>query len=409
MRRFRGKKKVVIVILSLIICVILGGGVFTYASLATIKTNSSSINVEALKPSSKGAVNFLITGVDVGNAEDNGDNAAQRSDTILVVHYDPSDKSLGVLSIPRDTKIKFNGRNEKINSALPEGGAKSLVNVVQDMLGIQINYYMQVDYAAFRSIIDALGGIDVNIQNKMDYDDTAQNLHIHFTPGMQHLNGEKAEEFFRWRKNNNGTGLAEGDLGRIKLQHEFMDQVMQKLKRKTTLIKLPLILREIAKNTKTNMSASEIIGYGKDMLFIKKDKISMSTLSGSPMYIGGISYFVYNPNGSKGLFKNNDTSSPSTTSTVDISKYKVEVLNGTDTNGLAKKYKDKLTALGFSNITTGNAPRKPVTQTKATLYGISEGDAAAVKSKLNLENVDLINSSPEKYDIIVVLGEDYKQ
>jgi anionic cell wall polymer biosynthesis LytR-Cps2A-Psr (LCP) family protein len=71
----------------------------------------------------------------------------------------------------------------------------------------------------------------MEISSNMNYDDDSQNLHIHFEKGETvHLDGEKAEEFFRWRKNNNGTGLAEGDLGRIENQHMFIEKVIDKLK-----------------------------------------------------------------------------------------------------------------------------------------------------------------------------------
>lgn len=408
MKVLRGGRKILLAILFLIICGVVGFISFSYIYLSSMSTNSKKINVEASPASSNDSVNFVITGVDIGNNESKDvDNSGQRTDTILVAQYNPKDKSLKIISIPRDTKIKIDGKNAKINSAVPMGGAKYLVNAVQSMLGIKVNYYMQVDYAAFRSIIDAIGGVDVNITNKMDYDDPAQNLHIHFNPGKQHLNGQKAEEFFRWRKNNDGTGLAEGDLGRIKIQHDFMQAVMEKLKRKTTIFKLPGMLKAIAKNTQTNMSASEIIKYGKAALGLNKQNITMSTIKGTPMYIGGVSYFIYNPSESLQIFKGGTQTDKS--SSVDIKNLKVEILNGTETNGLAKRYKEKLSSSGFANIETGNVAKKPVKQTKVTLYAVDESSALEIKSKLNVENVELVNNKSSKFDIIIILGEDFKE
>lgn len=409
MRNSNTIKKVLITISVIIVFLLVGGIGFSYMYLSSMKTNSKDINLEASPAKGKENVNFLITGVDIGNAETGADNAAQRTDTIMVVSYDPSAKTIKVTSVPRDTKIKINGKNAKINSAVPVGGAKYLADSIQNMMGINTNYYMQVDYAAFRSIIDAIGGIDVNIENKMDYDDAAQNLHIHFDKGVQHLNGQKAEEFFRWRKNNDGTGFAEGDIGRIKAQHNFIEAVVEKLKAKKTIFKLPTILKAIAKNTKTNMSASEIIKYGKAALKVNKSNISMNTIKGTSMYIGGISYFVYDSNGSSKTV--GDSKTTKTTTSMNIKNLKVEVLNGTETNGLAKRYKDKLIGKGFSssNITTGNSSTKPVKETKAIIYGADEENAFQIKSKLGIENVELVNNKSEKYDIIITIGKDFKE
>lgn len=409
MRNSNTIKKVLITISVIIVFLLVGGIGFSYMYLSSMKTNSKDINLEASPAKGKENVNFLITGVDIGNAETGADNAAQRTDTIMVVSYDPSAKTIKVTSVPRDTKIKINGKNAKINSAVPVGGAKYLADAIQNMLGINTNYYMQVDYAAFRSIIDAIGGVDVNIENKMDYDDAAQNLHIHFDKGVQHLNGQKAEEFFRWRKNNDGTGFAEGDIGRIKAQHNFIEAVVEKLKAKKTIFKLPVILKAIAKNTKTNMSASEIIKYGTAALKVNKSNISMSTIKGTSMYIGGVSYFVYDSNGTNKTVGDNKPSK-TTTSAVSLKNLKIQILNGTETNGLAKRYKDKLVNKGFSssNITTGNAATKPVKETKVTLYGIDEENASQVKSKLGIENVELINNKSEKFDIVIIIGQDFK-
>lgn len=371
-----------------------------------MKTNSKDINLEASPAKGNEVVNFLVTGVDIGSSEAGIDNAAQRTDTIMVISYDPSLKTIKVISIPRDTKIKINGKNAKINSSVPIGGAKYLADSIENMMGININYYMQVDYTAFRNIIDAIGGIDVNIENEMNYDDPAQNLHIHFTKGSQHLDGQKAEEFFRWRKNNDGTGFAEGDIGRIKSQHNFIEAVVQKLKTKRAIFKLPAILKAIAKNTKTNMSASEIVKYGSAALKVNKNNITMSTIKGTSMYINGVSYFVYN---SKSNNQTVDDKRSPETSNVDIKNLKVEILNGTEINGLAKKYRDKLIKKGFSDITTGNASKKPVKETRATLYGIDEGSASEVKSRLGIENAELVNNKAQKYDIIIIIGEDFKE
>ena len=136
--------------------------------------------------------------------------------------------------------VKENGKNYKINAAYVKGGDEKTKSVVQNLLGITVNYIVKIDYAAFRGFIDAIGVVDMEIERDMKYDDDGQNLHIDFKGGtVAHLNGQKAEEFFRWRKNNDGTGFANGDLDRIENQHKFLQKVVDKCKKPSILFKLP--------------------------------------------------------------------------------------------------------------------------------------------------------------------------
>ena len=129
--------------------------------------------------------------------------------------------------------------------------------MVEDLLGIQINYTVKIDYNAFRQFIDAIGGIEMEIERDMYYDDPSQDLHISFKGGtVEHLDGKKAEEFFRWRKNNDGTGLATGDIGRIENQHKFIQKVVEKCTGPSIVLKVPDIINAIGSNIQTNMPTS---------------------------------------------------------------------------------------------------------------------------------------------------------
>ena len=111
----------------------------------------------------------------------------------------------------------------------------------------------------------------------MDYDDDAQNLHIHFKEGETVLlDGEKSEEFIRWRKNNDGSGFVDGDLGRISKQQRFMQAVFKKMMNPLILLDLPDIMNAVKSNVVTNMSGSQIINYA--LKIVKNSGISMHTL-----------------------------------------------------------------------------------------------------------------------------------
>ncbi|AAK79235.1 LCP family protein required for cell wall assembly [Clostridium acetobutylicum] len=400
------KKRVIIVCCFVLLCIAIGLGSFFYVSLFSTSTNSKNINVAAVTPKNNEAVNILITGVDTGRKESEFGDYSKRNDAIMVLHYDSKNKSANLVSIPRDTKVTIDGNTKKINELSSINGPKYLVSAIKSNFGININYYLQLDYKGFRNMVDSIGGVNVTINNKMNYDDPNGNIHIHLNKGEnQKLDGKTAEEFVRWEKNNNSEENIDSDLARIRNQHEFVAAVVQNMKRKSMIFKMPSLLKVVAKNVQTNMTASDIYKYGKALASVKSENLKITSINGTNVYIGGNTYFVYNHKENKNIL--------TTGNKVKVSKpslnYKIEILNGTDKNGLAKQYKDILVAKGFQNdFTTGNYPKKPVKNTKVTLYGIDEEDVPYIKSKLSLSNVELISKKTEKFDIIILQGEDFK-
>ena len=183
--------------------------------IALMEVGSQSMP-KASNPSGNKPVNILLLGMDIGdpNQEDNKD--IKRTDTIMVVNYNPETDKITTVSVPRDTLIQNNGNSVKINSAFAIGGYSRIKTEVEGLLNVNINYIVKVDYDAFVDIIDAIGGVKMKIERNMIYDDEGQNLHINFKAGETvKLDGQKAQEFFRWRKNNDGSGFANGDLDRI--------------------------------------------------------------------------------------------------------------------------------------------------------------------------------------------------
>ncbi|URZ06073.1 LCP family protein [Clostridium felsineum] len=401
------KKRIILVCCFVVLCIAIGVGSFFYVSLFSINTDSKNINVAAVKPKSNEAVNILITGIDTGRKESEFGDYSKRNDAIMLLHYDPKDKSANLISVPRDTKVTYEGNTKKINELSSIGGPKYLVNAIKSNFGINVNYYIQLDYKGFQNIVDSIGGVNVTVNNNMNYDDSNGNIHIHLNKGEnQKLDGKKAEQFIRWEKNNNSSENIDSDLARIRNQQQFVSAVVQNLKRKSMIFKMPSILKAVAKNVQTNMTSSEMYKYAKALAAVKGENLRAKAISGSEVYIGGNTYFVYNHKENKNIFVTGKTEKVTNPSL----NYKIEILNGTDKNGLAKQYKDVLLKNGFSSgdFTTGNYPKKPVKNTKVTLYGIDEGEVPYIKSKLKLNNVELISKKTDKFDIIILQGEDFK-
>jgi len=96
--------------------------------------------------------------------------------------------------------VKVNGKYMKINALIGKGGEKMVIDMVEDITGLPVDYYVTLNFKGFREIVDTLGGVEINVPFDMDYDDPYQNLHIHLKKGKQVLDGKKAEQFVRYRK-----------------------------------------------------------------------------------------------------------------------------------------------------------------------------------------------------------------
>jgi LCP family protein required for cell wall assembly len=361
--------------------------------------------VEKIKKDGK-SCNILVMGVDVGDPDSESANVRKRTDTMILAHYNSENKKVDLISIPRDTLISINGRNQKINAAHAIGGVdgvKYAATAVEELLGVSIDYYGKIDYEGFRGIINAIGGIDMDITREMNYDDPTQNLSIHFKKGTNvHLDGKKAEEFFRWRKNNDGTGL-NGDLGRIENQHMFIGKLMDKIKSPSIVIKIPGILSSIESNVETNMDANEILKYGWIFATIGGGNLSMDTIKGESKYIDNSSYFVYDDvKNQEIIYRLYDSVDRS----FDKSKFKIQVLNGTEKVGLASDYSTYITKIGYKEVVTDNG--EAANTSKILVYNGDEAIKDDLIKDFKIDNIQFLSSTDKNFDIIVILGEDHE-
>lgn len=227
-------------------------------------------------PSGK-SKNILITGVDKDGV---------RADVIMLLNVNTEDRTMTLISIPRDTKVKVSGKTSKINSLLgKENGDELITDTVRHITGLSVNSFCKVTFEGLRNIVDILGGVRYNVPVDMDYDDPVQDLSIHLKAGEQTLDGAQVEGLLRFR-----SGYANADLGRIDTQQDFLKEaVKQKLNIKY-IFKLPAIMRELDENFSTNLTALDVLTLALDAR--KCGDLSSYTLPGAPKYSGGVSYFV---------------------------------------------------------------------------------------------------------------------
>ena len=241
-------------------------------------TNQIHGSLESGEKTTIGNINILVMGID-------SVEGTHRSDTIFVLGVNPSKKKIMMLSIPRDTRVIIEDKGRKINEILPRYGEATLRMILEDLLKISISRKVEIGFESFIGVIDAIGGVDINIEKPMHYDDNWGNLHIHFNPGMNHLNGQDALRYVRFRKD------AMADLGRIKRQQDFVKAVVKKVFSPAIIVRLPSIIETAFKYIKTDFTLQEIMTLAKG--FDGFDvKFSTLSLPGEARYIDKISFFV---------------------------------------------------------------------------------------------------------------------
>ncbi|MEK3725905.1 LCP family protein [Paenibacillus sp. FSL H8-0034] len=262
----------------LAICLLLlcGVGYYTYAflnfanhiqnkpgsgnkPLSTMSVKSTSKTVETyLPPKWEGnqRVNVLLLG---GDSRGMKQNEVPRSDSLIVASIDPITKKAHLFSIMRDTYVKIPGYGEdRINAAYAYGGANLTMKTVSDLLGIPIQYYVYTDFKGFIALVDAIDGIDIDVEKNMKYSD-AEDGHeydINLKKGMQHLDGKMALQYVRFRHD------ALSDFARTERQRNFVQVVLKKMQSTSSLLKIPRILSSIDPYIQTNLSTTDMIKLG---------------------------------------------------------------------------------------------------------------------------------------------------
>lgn len=259
------------------------------------------ITIEGLEEPLKqvGMINMLLIGIDEGG---------YRSDTIMLVSVDGFSNRVSVLSIPRDTKVKIEGYTvQKINALMGIGKAQEkagkidepeeiLIDMVGELTGLPIHYFMTIDFDGFKDVIDALGGIDFNVPYDMNYDDPVQDLHIHLEAGPQHLDGQAAHDFVRFRHNNDGSAPGEyvwGDEGREYWQQEFMKELLRQKTKPQYIAKIKELFEVIKDNVRTNYTMRDLVNHLYLVTEVDINDIGSYQLPGKSEYVGDVWWYIY--------------------------------------------------------------------------------------------------------------------
>lgn len=198
------------------------------------------------------------------------------ADTILLIRFDPETRKVAVLSIPRDTRTWVEGVGvTKLNEANLEGGAALAAQATSELLdGIAIDRYIRVNVQAVEKLINALGGVTIYVPKDLHYQDDAQHLYINLKQGKQHLDGNQALQFLRYRYDDYG------DIGRIQRQQMFLRSLSEQALTPATLMRLPQLLSVIRSNIDTNLSVDELLALVGFATQVDRDRVQMLMLPG---------------------------------------------------------------------------------------------------------------------------------
>ena len=225
-----------------------------------------------------GKINVLAVGLDKGG---------YRTDTIIIASWDLDENKVNILSVPRDTRMYVGGHYQKINCAyaIKENGKmkgiSGTIDAVMRLTGIPIHHYVIFECDTFREVIDAIGGVDFDIPQNMNYDDPAQDLHIHLRKGQQHLDGDKAEQLVRFRR------YPTGDIKRVEVQQDFMRALAEQKLNKSIVGKLPELYKVWKDNIKMSFKADDIVRYSGSLLKLDSENIKAYSVPG---VADGVSY-----------------------------------------------------------------------------------------------------------------------
>lgn len=223
------------------------------------------------------AVNILVMGIDPVKTDTPDAIFAGASDTMLLVRLNPTNQSINVLSIPRDSQVVIPELGlAKISTANAIGGSALAARVVSRSLNnVPIDRYIRVNTAGLRELVDLLGGVEVFVPQQMLYKDVSQKLEINLDPGWQTLNGDQAVQFIRFRDAENG------DLARVQRQQILLKAIRDRLSSPSILPRFPQITRIVQNYVDTNLTREELLALVTFGLGVEPQNLQMVLLPGS--------------------------------------------------------------------------------------------------------------------------------
>ena len=334
------------------------------------------------------SLNILLLGVDY-----NYDSKAQRhtsgarSDTILILRVERKGKQLSMLSIPRDLFVGI-GKNavhgyDRINAAYSFGGEKLAMETLERVTGIKIDHYIVVKSDVVADMVDAIGGVPMEVEKQMDWDDNWAGLHIHLKPGKQILNGEQAVGYCRFRHDE------EGDFGRIQRQQKFLTALMKELKQKKNFKNYQELAGLVRAKMKTDLENRQLVGLAMLYKSFPLDNIRKGRPEVLDYFENGAAYLVLAPGEPDQTVKSLFSPLPDV---LDV-KMSVVLHAGDENLSEARRVGALLKKRGFVSVRIKQNNDLGDGETTMTLHGRGDEESEMVRSLFPTLKLEKTNSS----------------
>lgn len=398
---------IIAAVVFLVVTVVSAGA--TFLLIDKIHTNvTRSTGEEFPQPKNGERVNVLVMGLDAevgpdGKVTNSGfDN--RRSDVMMLVSGDPKTKKVTLISIPRDTRVKIPGHDyNKINAAHAYGGPVLAMETVEDFLGVPVHYYVRTNFAGFGQLVDLLGGLEYTVEKDMKYSDPYQNLYINLKAGKQMMDGSKAIQYVRYRSDGD-------DITRVGRQQKFLRAIANKAFSLGNVLRLPLIVTDMAKYVDTNLDAGDMLRYANLAVGMNDADFSTVMIPGVGDYIGPVSYWIPDENATRALINREIKGIDPAAN----AKIKVEVLNGTAVSGEASRLADALRRDGFTVVRVANADKKDYTGTTLVIDRRGNSDnvdrlGTTIRQLIAKPGFKRIVDAKNQADFTIIVGSDYRR
>jgi len=342
-----------------------------------------------------------------------------RTDTLFLLHLQKNGNRLGVLSIPRDTLVYLSdgyGRG-KINSAYPLAfldeyedsdnnyeqakatGVKQVRETAEEFMGVPVDYYVLIKITGAREFADAIGGLTMDVEKDMDYDDNWGNLHIHLKKGRQKLSGQQVVGYARFRHDE------EGDWGRIRRQQQVLKALVKKLKEPSNVMRINKIAKVIETNIETDIPFKELVDLALVYKNFNKENMVRGVITGTDDMWGGAAVIIPTESEKERLIAR-ILRDPEHLKPEDM---RIRVHNGCGIDGLAHNIADKLREKGYDVVDVGNAEKEDVEKTEIVDHYRNNAGAKEIE-KLIGKSVKIVKKSCDNKelnpDFTIILGKD---
>lgn len=434
-KKRKRRKHIAVAVVVLVCALVLGGGAAALGWVGMVnsqlKAGLDDIDSVLVSTSSSSDPYYIL----LMGTDGRDDDEAERTDTIILVRVDASNNQVVLISIPRDTRIYLDGYGYvKINAAHAYSGASGAVEAVSEFAGVEISHYAEVDFEGFVDLVDALGGVEVDVPIDIDDPDAGGSL----SAGLQVLDGEQALIFCRSRD----TSI--GDYQRQTNQRIFLQALASEVLDSDSATMLSAV-NAISEAVTTDMSVQTIMNMASELSGLTTDNIYSYTVPSYTETIDGVSYVIAYEDewaemmatiDSGGLPDDQDDSltgvtseeyenaetdsdedsdeeseSEESTATVTPSDYAVTIRNGGGIEGAASEASSTLSSAGYQIESTGNADQYVYDQT-LVIYDADEDEAVA-EAIVDTLGVGEVVQSAGRYsfdgDLLVVVGADWTQ